>query len=217
MDWKIHVRDNGQDAPMIVEFFGLDRLSGVHRMNWRPRVIYDLGANIGIASLSMATLCPQAQIFGFEPVPANFEICRLNYDNLPRALVCNCAVGATSGTQQFEFNPQDPRAGKLSDDLLSNTVSSETGVQVEVWSIADLIQRKGFEPPDFLKIDVEGAELDVLKGLGIHAKSVKEAHVETHSPELKARCSGWFHENGFLIQEDHSFAGGLGSLWAKRA
>jgi hypothetical protein len=54
-------------------------------------------------------------------------------------------------------------------------------------------------PPDFLKIDVEGAELDVLQGLENCLDSVKRIFVETHGPELKAACLKWIKDRAFAI------------------
>src|SRR5262249_3892450 len=146
------------------------------KLNWKPRVIYDLGANIGIASLSLATSNADARIYGFEPLPANFEICQQNYSNLTNAEVFNCAVGFPSGKMSFEFQDSDLRGGRLAMNASLLSSASHRRVEVEVWSVADLIDRKGLEPPDVLKVDVEGAELEVLRGLGAYAKNVRLLH-----------------------------------------
>ncbi|MGH7975915.1 MAG: FkbM family methyltransferase [Limisphaerales bacterium] len=210
--WNVHVRDNGQDAPMLVEFFDNDRLAEMERLKWKPKVIYDLGANIGIASLSLAALCPDARIYGFEPVPANFEICSLNYSNLANAEVFNCAVGSASGTMSFEIT-NDPRGGHLA---TNTSTGIDKKMEVGVWTIADLVEIKGLPPPDFLKVDVEGAELDVLNGLATYANGIKYMHIETHSTELRNECVRWLDLNGFKIEEEFHFAGNLGALWVSR-
>lgn len=213
--WKIHVRDNGQDAPMLVEFFRNDRLAGLRELHWKPKVIYDLGANIGIASLSLATLCPEARIYGFEPMPANYEICSQNYLNMNNARAFNCAVGASSGTMGFEVT-DDPRGGRLATDTSLKTVNPTKRIEVAVWTIADLVEVKGLAPPDFLKVDVEGAELDVLHGLGNYAKGIRQMHIETHSTALRDKCADWLAQNGFQIEEEFRYTADLGALWAGR-
>jgi FkbM family methyltransferase len=183
---------------------------------WKPRVIYDLGANIGIASLSLSTFNPDARIYGFEPLPANFEICQHNYSNLPNAKVFNCAVGFPSGTMSFEFQDSDVRGGHLATSASLSPSASRQRVEVEVWSIADLIDRKGLALPDLLKVDVEGAELDVLRGLGAYAKSVKGLHIETHSLDLRNNCVSWLEANGFKITKEFRYPANMGALWAER-
>jgi FkbM family methyltransferase len=214
--WTVHVRDNGQDAPMLVEFFNNDRLAEMERLKWKPQVIYDLGANIGIASLSLAMLCPEARIYGFEPVPTNFEICSLNYSNLTNAQAFNCAIGSSSGTMSFEFANDDLRGGRLTPNIANESFNSCKKIKVAVWTIADLIEIKGLAAPDFLKVDVEGAELDVLNGLGIYAKGIKQMHIETHSAELRDKCIRWLNLNGFKIEEEIHYTENLGGLWAKK-
>ena len=214
--WNVYVRDNGQDAPMLFEFFKNGRFAEMEKLNWKPRVIYDLGANIGIASLALATVKADARIYGFEPVPSNYEICRQNYSNLTKAQVLNCAVGFPSGTMSFEFQDSDLRGGRLAMNPSIGSSASHQKVEVEVWSIADLIDRKGLEPPDVLKVDVEGAELDVLRGLGAYAKGVKGLHIETHSLELRESCVSWLEENGFKIIKEVRYPLNTGALWAEK-
>jgi FkbM family methyltransferase len=213
--WNIHLRDNGHDAPMLVQFFKHGTLLEAGRESWKPQVIYDLGANIGIASLSLATLCPEAQIYGFEPVPANFEICSLNYSNLAGARAFNCAVGSFTGTMNFELS-SDSEAGRLSANADGCRLNSGKKIEVEVWTIAALVETRGLLPPDFLKVDVEGAELDVLNGLGDYAKDVKQIHLETHSIELRDKCTRWLGSNGFTIEKELRYNEIQGALWAKR-
>ena len=86
-------------------------------------------------------------------------------------------------------------------------------IKVQVFSIADLIQVKKMEPPDLLKIDVEGAELEVLRGIHEHTQSVKRMFVETHSPELKRECHNWLQEHGFKIYHSDDPT----ALWADRS
>jgi FkbM family methyltransferase len=213
--WDIHVRDNGQDAPMLVEFFRNDRLAELRELKRKPKVIYDLGANIGIASLSLATVCPEARIYGFEPIPANYEICSQNYSNLTNAQALNCAVGSSSGTMAFEVT-DDPRGGHLAINTSVKPVNSTKRIEVAVWTIADLVEIQGLAPPDFLKVDVEGAELDVLHGLGVYAKGIKQMHIETHSAELRDKCAHWLDQNAFSIEDEFRYTADLGAFWAKK-
>lgn len=213
--WNIHLRDNGHDAHLLVQFFKHGILLEMERQSWRPQVIYDLGANIGIASLSLATLYPEARIYGFEPVPANFEICFLNYSNLTNARAFNCAVGSFTGKMNFELST-DPEAGCLTTNADGGRLNSDKHIEVEVWTVAALVETKGLLPPDFLKVDVEGAELDVLNGLGVYAKGVKQIHLETHSIELKDKCVRWLNANGFTIEKEFPYNEAQGALWAKR-
>ena len=197
--WQVFARDNGLDVGTLAEFFQPNHAIIPPALPpFQPKVIYDLGANIGVASLYLSTLNPEARLYGFEPLPANYELCVLNYRNLPRSRAFPWAVGARSGTATFECR-NDPRGGRLAEDVSGPGPGVAEKFQVQIFSIADLIEVQKLEPPDFLKIDVEGAELDVLKGLEGHIQTVNWLFVETHSAELKAGCAGWMQRHGFKM------------------
>ncbi len=178
-----------------------------------PEVIYDIGANIGMASLFYATHFGRARFYGFEPVPANVEVCRLNFRNLPRGEVFPWAVGAESGTAFFEFTEQDLRGGRLEGQGQGKDDAPRKRIEVPVFSIADLAGEKKLPPPDFVKINVEGAELAVLEGMGGQARNIKRLLVETHGPEVDAACRQWFGAHQFAIRHSHEVARGFAAIW----
>ncbi|MCU0783286.1 MAG: FkbM family methyltransferase [Verrucomicrobia bacterium] len=199
--FKVCARDNGLEANTIAEYFGHQfAILPPSLPPYLPKVIYDLGANIGIASLYFSTFYPQSTFYGFEPLPANFEVCTLNYRNLRNSQAFPWAAGDHSGTAVFDCL-DDPRGGRLQSSLHDPRLKKTGRIEVKIVSIDDLIKKKGLPPPDFLKVDVEGAEMDVLKGLKEHYRGLKRLFVETHSPELKRDCLKWMQERGFKIRE----------------
>jgi FkbM family methyltransferase len=210
--FRAYVRDNGAEAPLLADFFSLKRrMMPPNLPPLRPRVIYDLGANIGMASLGFAALYPEARVYGFEPLPSNFEVCRLNYQNLPKARLFPWAVGARTERTSFEHN-EDPQGGHLHTVQGNPALHAQGHIQVQVYSIADLVREQKLDPPEFLKIDVEGAELEVLRGIGDAVQSIKRIFVETHGETLKAGCLAWLGEHGFQITPSSNPA----ALWADR-
>jgi FkbM family methyltransferase len=211
--FRIYARDNGLDVGTIAEFFTPDsKIVPVNLPPLRPKVVYDLGANIGIASLRFATLYPDARFYGFEPVLSNHEVCALNYQNLPKARAFPWAVGSRTEMTAFECN-EDPRGGHLQATPINPHLQRRKQINVQVYSIADLVRVQKLEPPEFLKIDVEGAELEVLKGMGQVADSVKRMFVETHGASLKVDCVKWMQEHGFQIRP----ASYSEAVWGDRA
>ena len=210
--FRVYVRDNGVEAALLADFFSLE--AGMMPQNLpplRPKVIYDLGANIGMASLGFATLYPEAQLYGFEPLPSNFEVCRLNYQNLPNARLFPWALGARTELTSFEFN-EDPQGGHLGTVQGNPALHAQGHIDVQVYSIADLVRVQKLPPPEFLKIDVEGAEVEVLRGIGEVAQSIKRVFVETHGESLKAECFKWLREHGFQVSPSSNPA----ALWGDR-
>jgi len=196
----VNVRDNGVGMITIAEFFSAQ--STIIPSNlpaFQPKVIYDLGANVGIASLFFGSLYSGATVYGFEPLPENLEVCTHNFRNLPKpSQVFPWAVGAASGTAIFDCL-NDSRGGRLESSPHDPKLKTTGKLEVQVYSIGDLITKKGLQPPDFLKIDVEGAELDVLKGLEQHHQAVKWIYIETHGADLKQESLRWLEARGFKV------------------
>ena len=209
----VHVRDNGVGLITIAEFFSQQSpIMPTNLPPLHPKVIYDLGANIGIASLYFSSLYPDATVYGFEPLPENLAVCALNYQNLPKpSQAFPWAVGAQTGTAVFDCQ-NDSRGGRLESSLHDPKLKTTGKMEVQVYSIADLIQKKGLLPPDFVKIDVEGAELDVLKGLEEHYRSVKWIFIETHGDEIKKECLHWLTARGFNILHSQNET----AIWGSR-
>jgi FkbM family methyltransferase len=210
--FQIFARDNGLDVGTFSEFFQpWYAMIPSELPPLKPKIIYDFGANIGAASLYFATMYPEARLYGFEPLPFNYEVCVLNYRNLPSSRAFPWAVGARSETATFECN-NDPRGGRLTGSVVDPRLKLTERIDVQILSVADLIQVKKLEPPEFLKIDVEGAEMEVLKGMEGYTHSVRRMFVETHSPELTAGCLKWMQEHGFRIYGSHDPT----ALWGDR-
>ena len=122
--------------------------------------ILDVGANIGLYALWMAKCAGDAgRVFTFEPVPQLFdclvESCRRSGG--PKVECLNLALGAADGSAviyERAFNSGDGRMGA------SNRAAHE--VRVEVRRLDNVLPGQRF---DFIKIDAQGFELNVLRGM----------------------------------------------------
>ena len=231
--FRVHMRDNMHDPESLAEFFS-SRYTWIppEQPHFEPKVVYDIGANIGIASLYFATRFPRARFFGFEPVPANYRICAMNFQNLDGGKCFPWAIGAATGRASFELDAADLRGGQLKNDSQARWRDASppsavlpdrtcaAGVmqrfEVPVFSVADLVTRQGCPPPDFLKIDVEGAEVEVLQGFRDEVKYVKRMLIETHGVGLEAGCRDWCQAHGFAVRPLLQLAPGMGEIWCER-
>jgi FkbM family methyltransferase len=121
-----------------------------------PKVIFDVGANVGAYS-KMLLAYTDATIFAFEPNPSSFrELSKL--DN--RVHKINSAVSNTVGTQtlyfKFDFD------GKAS---LDSRVRGGNSVDVSTTTLADFVKENNITTVDYIKIDTEGFEREVIEGL----------------------------------------------------
>jgi FkbM family methyltransferase len=119
-------------------------------------VVADVGANIGAYALLAATLVgPEGTVVAFEPDPCNIDRFRrqVQRNDLSQLRVVEAAVGASDSTLFL-------KAGK---DSLSNiVVSPQEGIPVRAVSLDTYFS--SFQPPVFVKVDVEGYEEPVVRG-----------------------------------------------------
>ena len=128
-------------------------------------VIYDVGANVGIYALALASDAPGRQVVAVEPSPPTLERLRAN-------VACNgledridvhaCGLGEGRGERSFyrSSNPELSAFDRESATRWGATV--EETLPVPVRRLDDLVA--DLEAPDVLKVDVEGATPDVLRG-----------------------------------------------------
>jgi FkbM family methyltransferase len=123
-------------------------------------VVFDLGANVGFFTLVAAALVgPSGRVVAYEPLPTNAVALRRNVglNELANVEVVEAAVSAAVGTAELDPNGSD-QEGSLVVHRGSATISVPT---VSVDAEADRLA----VAPTLVKIDVEGAEGDVLTGM----------------------------------------------------
>jgi FkbM family methyltransferase len=153
------------------------RQSYLFRTNSESPVIFDCGANLGMATLYFKWLYPKARVESFEPDPNTFQLLEKNVkDNqLTDVVTHNCALWNENGSVEFFVDPSVP--GSL---LMSTDRSRIKGATIQVPSrrLSEFIHG----PIDFLKLDVEGAEHRVLCDLVSSGKieSVRHMVIEYH-------------------------------------
>ena len=134
----------------------------------QPRIL-DCGANTGLVSLYLKKVFPGSRITAFEADPSICSVLQRNLQGLGVDII-EAAVWTEDGTARFSQDGAD--GGKL----LS---TDEVGVTVSTVDLRDYLHDR----IDFLKIDIEGAEIPVLQACDGHLDSVQNIAVEYHDRE----------------------------------
>lgn len=127
--------------------------------------VLDVGANIGYYSVQMASLVGNTgKVYAFEPNPAMIEELNRNIklNQLTNVEVVPVALANAKGRMPF-YNPKTGWEGHGS--LKQNsTFNAQNVIEIVASRLDDVMMEKSIHKVDFIKIDVEGAELGVIQG-----------------------------------------------------
>lgn len=177
-----------QDKLMWIGTWELDFANELQRSVRPGWVCYDIGGYKGYYAGIMA-LKGAKDVIVFEPMPSNAKkigkLISLNAA-LPIRLT-EAAVSNSNGRTIFKLMPEDTM-GKLAGSSFESDSKETQSIAVQSITLDELV--KGDMPePDFIKIDVEGAEEFVLKGgLELLTRRKPFLMIEVHSPEIGRRC-----------------------------
>jgi FkbM family methyltransferase len=167
-----------QTHGMWLGSYEIDKQKAIKNYLKPGQVFYDIGANVGYYSL-LASKYVEANgsVVAFEPLPRNLEYlsshARLN--KLSNVTIIPMALSDHSGKDKFSYK----------EDASSCHITPEGNIEVTVTTLDKLLKEKPMRPPDIIKVDIEGAEVDFLKG----AVDTLIAHrplifMAIHSPQL---------------------------------
>ncbi len=181
-DFIIYFNNEESAIQTLTEVFG----NGYYHFetNKEDPLIIDAGSNIGIATLFFKKRYPAAKIICFEPDPNAFAIHKLNVEvnHLTDITMINAALSATEGMIDFygQIHGENPDArGNSIIDIWGAQRAIYNKIQVQSVRLSSYIH----SDIDFLKIDIEGAEEQVLTELGDKLKLVKAIGIEFHEAE----------------------------------
>ena len=120
-----------------------------------PKVIIDIGANVGFFSKMARSLYPSSKIYAIEPVPAVYSLMSKNFNGDQDTMLFNFAVFNKKGKQKMFFDESDS---------LTSKISSNGKFYVQTDTLDSFINKQKINYIDILKIDVESFENYVLLG-----------------------------------------------------
>jgi FkbM family methyltransferase len=168
------------------------------------RTFADVGAHIGMYTIALAASHPSLLVTAFEASPVNAGRLRgnirLNRSAGSRISVAEVALSDSSGMSDFiEARGRNSGVGYL----VKGGTSNPESIRVPTTTLSEYFA--GRIPPDLVKIDVEGAELDVLQGWG-DLPPAQAILIELHAPtqpdevDRRPRVVQWLVERGYKIE-----------------
>ena len=142
-------------------------------------IFYDIGANTGIYSCYVGKKSNNL-VYCYEPFPKNIESLEKNLEiNDINSKILEVALMNENSNIKIDTKSGEAGEGKVQ-------VSKDGKLRVRSWKGDDLIREENLKKPTIMKIDVEGAELEVLRGL---EKTITESNpkifIEIHKKELR--------------------------------
>jgi FkbM family methyltransferase len=189
----------GTDQAFVLNEIYRDRIYDVPDVDLGScRTIVDLGANVGVFALYAAAKAPNANIYCFEPATATFAVLQDNLiANHVNVAAHRVAISTSCGSALFYH------AGTAAEWSLKND-ASRVSEEVRCIDLDRLFEIVCDDAIDFLKMDVEGAELTVLGGAGDEQlRQIGALSVEWHHPmEALVSFADRLRHLGFIAETD---------------
>jgi FkbM family methyltransferase len=198
--------------------FAEDDCMEAYTASYKPRpgdVVWDVGAHAGMTACLLAEMVgPSGLVYAFEPDETNFEYLLRNIGRhrISNVIPVKAALADKTGTARFCM---DGTMGAGLSDFLTYT-SAEHSREVETLSLEDACARFG-SMPDFIKLDIEGAELSVvasalefLQGHPIHL-SIESNHM-VDGQMTSGRLDAMLASAGYEVRSSDEF--GQRFTWA---
>lgn len=129
---------------------------------WTPRVIFDVGANVGQTAAELCRHWRAAHVHSFEPVTSTYEVLCANTRHIGRVQCHNLALGDENKSVTINAVPFSDRNSLVAqyDDAMNPGVPTE----INVTTLDSITAGLGLSAVDVLKTDTEGYDLQVLRG-----------------------------------------------------
>lgn len=155
-----------------------------------PRTIVDAGANIGVASVVLANRFPDARILAIEPEKGNFSQAVTNLAPYTNVEVIQAALWNDSNG----ISIVDPGLGEWGFQTKGATQETDSAHLVRSMTVMQILDEYGWDQIDILKMDIEGAEVEVLSDSADWIGKIGLMITELHDGE-RANSSRVFYNN----------------------
>jgi FkbM family methyltransferase len=137
----------------------------LHKFLKEDFVVFDIGANIGVFTCFAANLVKKGKVFAFEPVSMVFDILKKNAENYQNIEAFQLGFGSREETKEILIRTWNPGYSTIEDSAIQRPKESfDIKENIKISKLDNIVNKLNLEKINFIKIDVEGYEIEVLKG-----------------------------------------------------
>jgi FkbM family methyltransferase len=155
--------------------------------------VFDMGGNVGFYTLlASKRVGPDGKVFVFEPLPRNLSYLRkhLELNQANNVTVIDAALSDKNGFAFFDAGPRGEMAH----------IASSGKSQVRTWTLDHLLELGQIQLPDCIKMDIEEAEFDALRGAkSLLSKAHPTIFLATHGTIVHRECCGLLQSLGYRL------------------
>ncbi|NLO19752.1 MAG: FkbM family methyltransferase [Ignavibacteria bacterium] len=161
---NLDIREYIQSTLYLFGHYELPLMKYIEKNVKESQVVFDIGANVGFLTLTFSKQAKKnGKVYAFEPEPKNFKKLQENVllNNFQNISLNNFAISSINDKLKLYLS-DDNNFGTHS--LVNERNNSENYVNVDTVKLDDFVFQNNIKKIDWMKIDVEGAELDVVNG-----------------------------------------------------
>jgi FkbM family methyltransferase len=185
-----------------------------------PLVVVDVGANEGLTAERVLREFPNAKVHAFEPAPETYKLLQARVASNPQIRTYPLACGSTNGSVDFHVTENHWCSSVLPPSDLGKRYygdwyATREVVKVPVTTLDDWATRNNVAHVDFLKVDAQGYDLQVLQGAKrLLASGVRAINCECQfAPEYEG-CASFSQVDRFLADQGYAIHQ-VHEVWSK--
>jgi len=183
---SLYLRQETSDIPTFQQIFLNTRYE--MKLPYSPKTIIDGGANVGFASVFFGNKYPEAEVLAVEPDDSNFNLIKKNTESFSNIKTLKSAIWGKTTYLKIKNPDFEKWAFEVEE------TDEKANGSFKAYSIGDLINQMGWESVDFLKLDIEGSEMNVFASdYESWLPKVKLLIVELHE-KMQPGCTAVFDQ-----------------------
>lgn len=160
---KLHLDDWIQQNLFFLNSYETTELKFLKNNLKSDSTFIDIGANIGLFSLTASNIIKNGKIVSFEPFSKNLDTFQTNIslNNKKNIKIEKIAIGAENGEINLYYNEKEQNLGMVSIHKTKDSNAEKTKLQ----TLDSYVENNAIQNIDFIKIDIEGNEFSALQGM----------------------------------------------------